>query len=67
MKRKTVYCKDDLRKALKIKSVEITTPVSDLVNEAVCASRLEGAEDLEAFKEGDPEPLIVLNHSSRSL
>ena len=58
MKRATVYFEEDLHKALKMKSVEISTPVSDLVNDAVRSALLEDAEDLEAFKERENEPVI---------
>jgi len=58
MKRATVYFEEDLHKALKMKSAEISTPVSDLVNDAVRAALLEDAEDLEAMKERENEPVI---------
>lgn len=58
MKRATVYFEEDLHKALKLKSAEVSTPVSDLVNDAVRAALLEDAEDLEAFREREKEPTI---------
>ena len=58
MKRATVYFEEDLHKALKMKSVEISTPVSDLVNDAVRYALLEDAEDLKAFKDRENEPVI---------
>lgn len=58
MKRTTVYFEEDLHKALKMKSAEISSPVSDLVNDAVRAALLEDAEDLEAFKERENEAVI---------
>ena len=58
MKRATVYFEEDLHKALKMKSAEISTPVSDLVNKAVRSALLEDAKDLEAFKERENEPAI---------
>jgi hypothetical protein len=58
MKRTTVYFEEDLHKALKMKSAEISTPVSDLVNDAVRAALLVDAEDLEAFKEREHEAVI---------
>jgi len=58
MKRTTVYFEEDLHKALKLKSAEISSPVSDLVNDAVRSALLEDAEDLEAFKERENEPVI---------
>ena len=58
MKRATVYFEEDLHKALKMKSAEISTPVSNLVNDAVRTALLEDAEDLEAFRERKNEPVI---------
>lgn len=58
MKRATVYFEESLHKALKMKSAEISTPVSDLVNDAVRSALLEDAEDLEAFKERENEAVI---------
>ena len=58
MKRATVYFEEDLHKALKMKSAEISTSVSDLVNDAVRSALFEDAEDLEAFKEREKEPVI---------
>ena len=58
MKRATVYFEEDLHKALKMKSAEISAPVSELVNDAVRSALLEDAEDLEAFKARENEPII---------
>ena len=58
MKRATVYFEEELHRALKMKSAEISTPVSDLVNDAVRSALREDAEDLEAFKERENEPVI---------
>lgn len=58
MKRATVYFEEELHKALKMKSAEISSSVSDLVNDAVRSALLEDAEDLEAFKERENEPVI---------
>ncbi len=58
MKRATVYFDDELHKALKLKSAEISTPVSELVNDAVRSALHEDAEDLEAFEARASEPTI---------
>ena len=58
MKRATVYFEEDLHKALKMKSAEISAPVSVLVNDAVRSALLDDAEDLEAFKERENEPVM---------
>jgi len=58
MKRATVYFEEDLHLALKMKAAETSVPVSELVNDAVRLSLLEDADDLEAFKERENEPVI---------
>jgi hypothetical protein len=57
-KRTTVYFDPDLHKALRLKSVETSKSVSELVNEAVREALAEDAEDLAAFEERAKEPLI---------
>ena len=58
MKRATVYFEEDLHKALKMKSAEISLPISELVNDAVRSSLFEDAEDLETFREREKESVI---------
>jgi hypothetical protein len=57
-KRATIYLEEDLHKALRLKSVETSHSVSELVNQAVRESLSEDAEDLGAFDERAGEPLI---------
>jgi hypothetical protein len=57
-KRATIYFDPDLHKALRLKSVETSRSVSDLVNEAVKEALAEDAEDLITFDERADEPLI---------
>jgi hypothetical protein len=57
-KRATIYLDPDLHKALRLKAVETSTSVSDLVNRAVKEALAEDAEDLAAFDERAKEPLI---------
>jgi hypothetical protein len=57
-KRATIYFDPDLHKALRLKAVETSTSVSDLVNRAVKEAIAEDAEDLRAFDERAKEPLI---------
>jgi len=57
-KRATIYFDPDLHKALRLKSVETSRSVSDLVNEAVRETLAEDAEDMAAFDERAAEPLI---------
>jgi len=57
-KRATVYFDPNLHKALRLKAVETSRSVSDLVNEAVREALSEDAEDLLAFEERADEKLI---------
>jgi hypothetical protein len=57
-KRATVYFDPNLHKALRLKAVETSRSVSDLVNEAVREALSEDAEDLLAFEERADEAVI---------
>ena len=57
-KRSTIYLDPVLHKALKLKAVETSRSISELVNEAVREALAEDAEDLLAFDERADEPLI---------
>ena len=57
-KRATVYFDPNLHKALRLKAVETSRSVSDLVNEAVREALSEDAEDLSAFEVRADEALI---------
>ena len=57
-KRATIYFDPDIHRALRLKAVETSRSVSDLVNEAVRETMAEDAEDLAAFDERAYEPLI---------
>ena len=58
VKRATVYLDPDVHKALKLKAVETSRSISDLVNEAVKETLAEDADDLAAFEDRVNEPLI---------
>lgn len=58
MKRATVYFEENLHTALKIKAAEVSTSVSDLVNEAIKEVFSEDLEDLETFSERKNEEAI---------
>ena len=58
-KRATVYLDPDLHKALRLKAVETSQSVSELVNRAVREALAEDAEDIAAFEERAEEPLIA--------
>lgn len=66
-KRATIYFDPDLHKALRLKSVETSRSVSDLVNEAVKEALAEDAEDLLALDERADEPLISYDEMVKRL
>ena len=57
-KRATIYFDPNLHKALRLKAVETSQSVSELVNNAVREALSEDAEDLLAFEERAGETLI---------
>ncbi|MGB5423495.1 MAG: CopG family transcriptional regulator [Desulfobacterales bacterium] len=66
-KRATIYFDPDLHKALRLKAVETSRSVSDLVNEAVKEALAEDAEDLAAFDERVGEPLVSYDEMVKRL
>ena len=57
-KRTTIYFDPVLHKALRMKSVETSRSVSELVNDAVRERLAEDAEDIAVFEQRVNEPLI---------
>jgi hypothetical protein len=57
-KRATIYFDPVLHKTLRLKAVETSRSLSELVNDAVKEALAEDAEDLAAFDERSKEPLI---------
>ena len=57
-KRSTIYLDPALHQALKLKSLETSRSISEIINEAVKAVLSEDAEDLAAFDERADEPLV---------
>ena len=57
-KRSTIYLDPSLHKALRIKSLETSRSMSEIINEAVKEALAEDAEDLAVFDERHDEPLI---------
>ena len=57
-KRSTVYLDPVLHRALKLKALETSRSMSDIINEALKESLAEDAEDLASFDERADEPLI---------
>ncbi|HMK64260.1 MAG TPA: CopG family transcriptional regulator [Thermodesulfobacteriota bacterium] len=66
-RRATVYLDFDLHKALRLKAVETSKSVSELVNEAVRGALAEDAEDITAFEERAAEPLISYDEMVKRL
>ncbi len=57
-KRATVYLDPVLHKALRLKSVETSRSMSDLVNDAVRDELAEDADDLAVFDARKKEPTL---------
>ena len=66
-KRATIYLDPKIHKALRIKSVETSHSMSELVNEAIAFALAEDAEDLSAFEERAHEPLITYEDALKEL
>lgn len=66
-KRSTIYLDPELHKALRLKAIETSRSVSDLVNEAVRESLAEDAEDFEAFETRVSDPLISYDEMVKRL
>ena len=57
-KRSTIYFDPAIHNILKIKALESSRSISDLVNEAILHEFSEDAEDLEDFKKRASEPSV---------
>jgi len=57
-KRATVYLSPEIFKAVKLKAVETSRSVSDLINEALRHELAEDAEDISALEERRGEPSL---------
>ena len=66
-KRATVYFDRDLHKALRLKAIETSRSVSELVNNAVREALAEDAEDIAAFEERAGERLISYDEMVKRL
>ena len=66
-KRATIYLDPILHKALKLKSVETSRSISDLVNTAIRESLAEDAEDLAAIDKRSDETLISYDEMIKRL
>ena len=66
-KRATIYLDPLIHKALKLKALETSRSVSDLVNQAVREALAEDAEDLAAFEQRASDPLLNYDEMVRRL
>jgi hypothetical protein len=57
-KRSTIYLDPTLHQALRLKALETSRSMSEIINEVLKESFAEDAEDLAAFDERAKEPLI---------
>jgi hypothetical protein len=67
MKRATIYLEEHLHKALKLRSAETATSVSELVNDAVKGALAEDLDDLDAFRRRASEPTVEFETFLRRL
>lgn len=66
-KRSTVYFDPTIHNILKVKALESSRSISDLVNEAILHELSEDAEDLEAFDQRASEPSISFEYLVKGL
>ena len=66
-KRATIYFDPDLHKALKLKALETSRSITDLVNQAVKEALSEDVEDILAFEERKNETLISYDQMVKKL
>jgi hypothetical protein len=66
-KRATVYFDPIIHKALKLKSIETSKSISELVNAAVKEALAEDAEDIAAFEERVNETAISFSEMVKRL
>ncbi len=57
-KRSTIYLDPALHQALRLKALETSRSMSEIINEALKEALSEDAEDLAVFDERADEPLI---------
>jgi len=66
-KRATVYLEPTLHKALRLKSVETSRSLSDLLNDAIRGELAEDAEDLGVFDARKNEPTLAFEDFIKEL
>jgi hypothetical protein len=65
--RTTIYFDPDLHKALKLKALETSRSITDLVNQSVRDALSEDIEDINVFEERKNEALISYEQMLRKL
>lgn len=66
-KRSTVYLDPELHRALRLKALETSRSMSELINEAIKEALSEDAEDLAAFEKRSHEPVISYDQMVKRL
>ena len=66
-KRSTIYLDPALHKALRLKALETSRSMSEIINEAVREALSEDAEDLAVFEERANESLISYEQMLKKL
>lgn len=65
--RSTVYLDPELHRALKIQAAETSSSLSELINRAVRDALRQDKEDLSAFDERAPEPILSFEEMLKRL
>ncbi len=66
-KRATVYLDPALHRALRLKSIETSRSMSDLINDAIREELSEDADDLAAFEARKNEPTVTFEDFVKDL
>ncbi len=67
VKKATIYLDPRIHRALRIKAIESSRSMSDVVNEAIRVALAEDAEDMAAFEERSREPLVTFGQALKEL
>ncbi len=66
-KRSTIYLDPALHQALRLKSLETSCSMSEIINSVLKEALAEDAEDLEAFEKRANEPLVSYEEMIKKL
>ncbi len=66
-KRSTIYLDPALHQALRLKSIETSRSMSEIINDVLKEALAEDAEDLAVFDERADEPLISYEQMVKKL